>query len=230
MLNLIRLELKKLNLKSTFKGVAITNIVLILLGVFIGIVSKIEGEMDIRNFYDYFQLTELMVRVTFIIFGAVFLSKLTVSEYKNKTINIMFMYPINRKSLFIAKAIVVVVFTFINILLSNILLIIFSLGADIFINTIPGSLSINEFFSSYTRIIINAVFTSFSVLIPLYFGMRKKSVSATIISAVILASLVSNGNGEFSLGSFLPTAILIGLAGVVVSMVTLKNIEKADVL
>ena len=48
-------------------------------------------------------------------------------------------------------------------------------------------------------IVINALASTGMGLIPLYFGMRKKSVPATIVSAVLIVSIVCSNNGGYSL-------------------------------
>lgn len=40
----------------------------------------------------------LFVRSVYIVFAAVLIAKLVIGEYRNKTITVMFTYPISRKS------------------------------------------------------------------------------------------------------------------------------------
>ena len=68
-----------------------------------------------------------IVRATFIIFGAVLIAKLIIDEYKNKTILLMFSYPINRKKIMISKLAITAILTFITVILSNIFVVEFSL-------------------------------------------------------------------------------------------------------
>ncbi|MET3207963.1 UNVERIFIED_CONTAM: hypothetical protein ABIC26_000899 [Paenibacillus sp. PvR008] len=46
---------------------------------------------------------DYLVRATFIIFASVLLCRFIVSEFTFKSINILFMYPIDRKKLMVAK-------------------------------------------------------------------------------------------------------------------------------
>lgn len=139
MLNLIKLEIKKFNLKKNIKGVAITNLVILGLVSFILIVSKYEGDVLFTGFYEGIGFVDTMVKATFIIYSSVILAGLTVEEYKNKTINLMFMYPISRKKIFTAKLIIVSVFAFVNIVISDAFLISILGIIDGFIDIIPGS-------------------------------------------------------------------------------------------
>lgn len=233
MLNLIKLELKKFKIKDNLKGVVIANIVLIALLTTLVLASKFDNSNDISEiteFSFYISITETMVKATFIIFAAVLLGRLTAGEYKNKTINIMFMYPINRKKLFIAKLIIVYVFTFINILFSNALLILLFGLIDGIVDIMPGTLTAELFLDSYVMVLINSVIASFIALIPFYFGMRKKSTTHTIVSSIIIIVPLCQNSAGFSLGSFLPVTIVVGIFGLIITMVTLRNIENADVL
>jgi len=79
-------------------------------------------------------------------------------------------------------------------------------------------------------ILLNAVASSGIVLIPLLFGMWKKTTTSTIVSGVILTSLIcSNGNG-ISLSQILPATLSIGGIGVLIAYLTIKNIENVDVV
>ncbi len=42
-----------------------------------------------------------MVRITFTIFTSVLIVKLIIDKYKNKSIAVMFTYPINRKKIYL---------------------------------------------------------------------------------------------------------------------------------
>ncbi|MBD5072404.1 ABC transporter permease subunit, partial [Xanthomonas citri pv. citri] len=67
--------------------------------------------------------------------------KLVISEYKNKTILVMFTYPISRKKLLTAKLMIAGGLTFITILLSNILIAAGFFWLNSICHFIPGELT-----------------------------------------------------------------------------------------
>lgn len=98
------------------RGAAFANF--IILG-FLWMVTFTEGKDTFQTIDETFLVIGTFVRAVFIIFGAVLISKLIISEFKNKTILVMFTYPINRKKLLAAKLLIAAGLTFITILISN---------------------------------------------------------------------------------------------------------------
>lgn len=97
MLQLMKLEMKKFKLGWYVKGTIIANILMVALLFFVGYVSQIEGGLELRNSQMMLLMASTMVRGTFIVFAGVLIAKLVIEEYKNRTILLMFSYPINRK-------------------------------------------------------------------------------------------------------------------------------------
>lgn len=95
MLNLMRIEMRKMKLGWYVRGAFFANF--IILG-FLWMVTFTEGKDTFQTIDDTFLVTGTFVRAVFIVFGAVLISKLVISEFKNKTILVMFTYPINRKN------------------------------------------------------------------------------------------------------------------------------------
>ncbi|WP_235700159.1 ABC transporter permease [Clostridium senegalense] len=170
-----------------------------------------------------------MIRATFIIFASVLLAKLIIEEYKNNTITILFMYPINRKKLIMAKLIIVASFTFVTTVLSNIFIDSALCIINNFYNFTTDKITVSLIINSFRNIFISGLLSAGISLIPLYFGMKKKSVPTTIISAIIIVSIVcSNGNG-ISLNSIIAVPITLALIGVFIAYLSIKNIEHVDI-
>ena len=72
--------------------------------------SKVEDDLMFSSYMEYMSLANIFIRITFIIFASVILSRLVIDEYKNKTIQLLFMYPLQRKMLMRAKLAIVLVF------------------------------------------------------------------------------------------------------------------------
>lgn len=229
MFKLMKLEMKKFKIGGYIKASLIANLVII--GIMIAgiIISKIEGEAILNNYSVAFQMVDSQVKATFIIFASVLLAKLIIEEYKNGTITLLFMYPINRKKLIVAKLIIVIIFTFVAIFLSNIFIDSILIAINSFANLIPNELTKETLSNTIILINTSAVTSAFMSLIPLYFGMRKKSVPTTIISSILIVSVMcSNANG-FSLSSIIIIPIMLSLVGGFIAYLSFRNIEHVDV-
>jgi ABC-type transport system involved in multi-copper enzyme maturation permease subunit len=230
----MKLEMKKVKMWGYIKGAIIANLVIIAMMAITALGPKSVGNTVINSYTFIFSMVESIVKAVFIIFAAVLLARLIIEEYKNNTITLLFMYPINRKRLIIAKLIIVVVFTFISIVLSNIFLDFVLCSINKFYNFIPGKLTTSLITNHFMTIVINALASAGMALIPLYFGMRKKSVPATIVSAILIVSVVCSNNGGngggFSLSSIIAIPITLSIVGALIAYLSIRNIEHVDVI
>ncbi|MEK4044041.1 ABC transporter permease [Paenibacillus sp. FSL H8-0048] len=227
MLKLIRLELRKS--KFTFlKGVLIADLAILGFMLLIAFTGMNEG--DFATYNDLFQGVSVFVKATYIIFASVLISKLVIDEYKNNTITVLFMYPVPRKMLMAAKLIIVFLFTFLSIWLSNIVISSILAGVGYFLpDVIQGVLTQKLLLTHLVTTGTDALYAAGIGLIPLFFGMRRKSVSATIVSAVLIVMLISSGFGNFRMGNLLGISITLALAGAFIAYLSIRKIEHQDV-
>ncbi|MGH4141160.1 ABC transporter permease [Clostridium sp.] len=230
MLKLIKLEMLKFKISGYVKQVIIAN--LVILGFLFIVVygSKTDMEIPFRNYGDVVLFTGTFVRAVFSIFAAVIISRIIIGEYKSKTINILFTYPINRKKIMAAKLAVVVIFAFTSMVLSSIFLNFILFILNTFINFIPGSLTQDVLVKSLINIVVNSAAFSFVCLIPVYVGMWKKSRSATIVTAVILVSLLNSGSNGNTLATNTIMPLILAIIGAIVAYLSIKDVEKVDVV
>lgn len=229
MLKLMKLEMKKIKMSGYIKGAFFSAIgILVMLFVFM-FIDKIEGLKVLTDYNEVFLVIDIMVRVTFVIFASVLISRLIINEYKDNTISILFTYPINRKKLLMSKLLIVLVFTFFAIIISNIFVDSILIIINSVYNIIPDNVTMNVINKNFVMIITNALSSSGMSLIPLYFGLRKKSVSATIISSILIATAINSNNIGFSLSSIVAIPISLAILGVLVAYLSIRNIEKVDI-
>jgi len=226
----MKLEIKKFKMSRYLKGVLIAN--LIILGVlFIAVYgSKTNTDTDLSNYNAVALVVGTFVRATFSIFAAGLLSRIIIGEYKSKTINILFLYPINRKKIMVAKLAIVVIFTFAAMVLSSIFLNFSLYILNIFVNFIPVALTGDVLVKNLINIVVYSAVFAFVSLIPVYVGMRRKSGSATIITSVILVSLLNNGSNGHSLTSIFIIPIILAFIGVATAYLSIKDVEKVDLV
>ncbi|WP_088350317.1 ABC transporter permease [Bacillus cereus] len=229
MLHLMKLELKKFKLDWYVKRAIIANIVILALMIFVSIIAQVEGDAEIRDPETILLMASTIVRATFIVFGSVLIARLIIGEYKNKTILLMFSYPINRKKMMISKLVITAIVTFISVVLSNILVVGVFFGIDSYFSILPNSFTVDQLMQEGIKLVPLAIATAGMSLIPLYFGMRKRSVPTTIVSSLIVVSIAINNNPMFSTATFLPLQLALAALGVAIAYYGIKNIEKEDI-
>ena len=230
MFKLIDLEIKKFKLLNYWKGVFIANLGFIAFLCMIYILEKNDGVIPFEDFEMAAKIISSTVRATFTIFASVIIVKLVIDEFKNKSIDIMFTYPISRKKIMTAKLIIVVAFTFINVLLSTLFIEGLFYLADELFNILPGKIRIDEIYRNILITFVNSLATAGMSLIPLLFGMIKKSASTTIISSIFIVALTSTTSSNFTLFSIIAIPISLGLIGLLIGYLSIRNIEKQDLV
>ncbi|MCM1991720.1 ABC transporter permease [Oceanirhabdus seepicola] len=230
MFNLIRLELKRFNMKNKIMVAAICNLCIFALLCLIFFAEKAEGKTAFENYNLIVTIIMSIINVTFLIYASVLIAKLIISEYKNKTITLLFTYPINRKKLLISKLIIIGVFTFISIILSSIFLCTSMYIILVITKTITFKVTSSIITKQIIVILISALTNSCISMIPIYFGMRKKSTVATIVSAFLIACFLYSNNGGFTLSSIIIIPIIMMFIGIFVVYMTFRNIENEDVI
>jgi ABC-type transport system involved in multi-copper enzyme maturation permease subunit len=229
-IKLMKLEIKKVKMGGYIRGALIANLVIIALLALLIFASRSEGDVEFTSFAFTFSIVDTMVKATFIVFAAVLIARFIIEEYKSNTITVLFMYPINRKKLIVAKLLIVVLFTFISIVISNIFIDFTLYIINNFYNFIPDKLSVSLILTNFMNICINALACTGMGLIPLYFGMRKKSVPATIVSSILIVSIVCSNNGGYSLSNIIAVPITLSIIGVFITYLSIRNIEHVDVI
>lgn len=228
MKNLIILENKRFSLRPHLIGLITANLVILLLSVFAstlltsgGAVSTTGGLPAIQ--LDTMTLATMLVRATLIVWEAVFISSFIIEEYRNKTIRLLFTYPVNRAKLIMAK-----------VLLVCGLALVFHVASNIFqhvcIFFLSGRLEFVTFSLESTPIqIITVIATILLGLLPLSVGMVKQSTIATIVSSIIIVAIASNSQGSSAgLMSIPILAIALGVIGMIFSAVTIRKMIMSD--
>jgi ABC-type transport system involved in multi-copper enzyme maturation permease subunit len=229
LLKLISLEIRKNKMYGMIKGVLIANLAVLTLMVLMLLVDQNEPSHAFNTLEEMFDGLFMLLRAVFIVFASVIIGKLVIDEYKNNTISVLFMYPISRKKLLASKLIIVFFFTLFTIIVSGLVLGIIMTEINHYTGILSGTVSWAMLQSELVKLGFGALYASGIALIPLYFGMLKKSVPTTIISAVLLASVVSGDFNEFRLGNIAAVCIGLCLIGVVISYFSIRNVETEDI-
>jgi len=232
-LKLMKLEWKKHRLSRYFKGVAIC---IVAIFVAVGLMawgSRAESEQMFLDYAGFMSLTNIFIRTTFMIFSAVILSRLVIDEYKSKTMQLLFTYPLQRKKLMQAKLAIVFGFCFCSIIIATLIINMLIFFLNPIIGFFETPVSVGEIIATVPATFISAFMMAGVSLIPLYFGMRKKSTPTTITSSILIGllinSTVSNGGGQLSLFDFIIVPIVLCLLGLAIGYLSYHKVDKIDV-
>ncbi|MBM7713514.1 ABC-type transport system involved in multi-copper enzyme maturation permease subunit [Bacillus thermophilus] len=233
MLDLIKLEWRKHRMARYF-----TNFFSCVIGIygfvaFISLASKNDVDGAMGSFQEFMSLIQIFSNITFIILGSVILSRLIISEFRTKTMQVLFTYPIKRQKILFAKLMLAYLFTtgclFVGIWLMQIITYFLQPSLGLF----EGTVTPQGLWATLPNTVTNAFMMGAISLIPLFFGMRKKSTATTITSAVIIAflmnSTVSNGGASFSLANVVIIPIILALCGIGIAYLSFRNIDVKDV-
>lgn len=228
MVNLIKLELKRFNLNSKLFIASICNLCILGITNLIFFVEQNDFGKSLESYNILINLSVTLIFITFMVYSSVLISDLIISEYKNKTITLLFTYPIDRKKIILSKLILIFMFTFFNIIVSS----IFVLGTfyiiQVITRTLVVKLSLAIVFERMIIITISALKNSVIALIPLFFGLKTKSTSITIISGLLLAGVLHSTSNGFNLSSIVIIPIILIVMSVLIIYSVLKNIDKTD--
>ncbi|WP_440895590.1 ABC transporter permease [Amphibacillus sp. Q70] len=226
MFKLIRLEMRKINFagyinRALVACLAITGFLFFML--------YIDRNQFAASSTDFLFLIDSITRIVFIIFSGVLISRLVIEEYNGKTITLMFTYPISRKQVIVSKLLIIICFTFASILLSRIFAAVVLYMLNNHLHFIDGGVTLPMIIEHFKHTVLYDLSASGISLVPLFFGMLKKSVRTTIVSSVVIAIFLGVSNEDLSIGSYIVIPLTVTIIGLVVSYLSIKNIEHKDV-
>lgn len=231
MLKLIKLEFKKNKFNGSWLSLLIVNVAI--LGMMLLLyfdIESLEGELMFANYQELFSIIDTFVRAAFIIYASALIAKFVIEEYRNKTMSLMFTYPINRKKLIAAKLVIVFIWTFLAIILSNFVITTILVLINNYFGYINDILTTDILINNVSQILLNAIAAAGLSLIPLFFGMWKKSIVGTIVSSVLIVSIINSSNGGFSLYSIIAIPLGLAVIGILIAYISISKIDKIDLI
>ena len=228
MLKLIRLEWKKNNISKYIRNAFILTIT-ILLFLFL-IAGELETD-ETKLAYGGSMLktgVELFTNMSYMVFTSVMLASFIVSSYKNKTMNLMFSYPISRKKILLSQMLSVWIFNFAALVVSKILIFCALTAVKKYTYITADGIALGNSMFYLEILIDSAVMISMSFL-SLLIGWKMKSSKATIIAGVIIVCFTQGNIGEYTLIGNIPFYITLLLISAVSVFLTLYRLETKDV-
>ncbi|WHY67098.1 ABC transporter permease [Neobacillus sp. SuZ13] len=229
MINLLKLELKKTNIRTYIISASIIGICMLGIIYLFAYAPKIEPkDPDMKMFAGYENIIPLFSTIcmfAFSLLSSVMFSKIIIEEYSGKRTTLLFSYPVSRRKVFLAKIAVVSLFVATAMITSCIsIFIIFGISESIS-PVVDGNITF-EIISRAAKTTFYMSISAVSVgIISMALGFIKKSIPTTIISSVLLCSLLSNVvAGSISADSpiIIFTIILLLISVLVINIITRK--------
>lgn len=171
---------------------------------------------------------DLFTNMSFIVFTSVMLASFIASAYKNKTIHLMFSYPISRKKILLSQMLSVWIFNFIALALSKILLFSALVLTKEYTHITATNIALGSGIFYIELLISSAVMVSIC-FIALLIGLFMKSSKAVIIAGAIISCLTQGNIGAYTLVGSIPFyAALLAISALSVFLI-LYQAETRDV-
>ncbi|MCI9154827.1 ABC transporter permease [Lachnospiraceae bacterium] len=197
---------------------------------FWGIADDPDGTLDAAPGMDTISSPiELFTGMAFLIFTCVMLASFIVSAYKNKTMNLMFTYPVKRQKILASQMAAVWIFNFVALVLSKFVIYLFIfIGSKYMRSSFVIDFDIGSL-SFYIQLFLKSFVIVSMSFIALFVGMALKSSKAAIITSFLLIFLTQANVGDFTMADnavfpFVLTAVSFGFA-----VLSIHNVENKDI-
>lgn len=235
MLKLIKLEWKKNNIGKYIRNAVILAIILctfLFALAYLGIANDPDtGVPDAALGNEMISSSiELFTGMSFLVFTGVMLASFIVTAYKNKTMNLMFSYPIRRQKILVSQMLAVWIFNFITLILTKLLVYGCVLIGSLFMKS-AFLLDFNMASASfYVQLILKSIVIVSMSFIALFIGLAMKSSKATIISSFLLIFLTQAHIGDFTLKDNLAFPVILTGISVVFAVLSVCHAETKDLM
>lgn len=169
----------------------------------------------------------LFTKATFLLFEAYLISSILIDEFKKKTINQLFSYPIEKNKIIWSKIMLVILISYVGQLSAYLIIqLVIKLIA-----TLSGT-SYLLTFNLFTSSLVITLGTVLVGLLPFVLGVIRYSTVVTMLSALALAGLISNampGTLSKSFVNSLPFLFLTSLISLIIVSISIYKVSKKDV-
>ena len=186
MLDLMKIDIKKFNLKRLPVHFLIATIPIALMAL---VMSISAGSLILS----VSEAVAIIVRPVFIIWEGILISKIVVDEFKNKNILMLYTYPVDKRKLLVSKTLLVAGYSLLGIIGTQIILALVFGGLSLVIPGIPFALTMGQMFSY----IVSSVMVILLGLIPLAAGLMTYSGVATVIVSLVIVLMGSTSGLGF---------------------------------
>lgn len=234
MLKLIRLEWKKNNVGKYIRNACVLAVLLCLFIyalAFLGIANDPDGTLDAAEGMDTISSSiELFTSMSFLVFTGVMLASFIVSAYKNKTMDLMFSYPIKRQKILASQMAAVWIFNVTALVLTKLLIYgCVAIGAE----KMPSAFEIDFDMGStgfYIQLVVKSAVIVSMGFVALFVGLKMRSQAAVIVASFVLILLTQANIGDYSLAGNAVFPLVLVAVSVVFAVLSVWKVEKRDLL
>lgn len=235
MVRLLQLEWKKHNLRPYHTAVFVIAISMLMFLYLFAYIPRLElNDSRLDMFVGYNNLIALFSALNmsaYCILAAVMYNKIIITEYTGKIAILLFTYPVSRKKVMISKVMLVFIYIFTSMVCSNVIIYLIFITTESFVPLVADSFTM----TTLARAMLMTLMMSCSAvsigIIALGIGFIKKSIAATIISSILIASLLSNA--ITSLSSLQAVGTVMGFITIVLAFAImlqlLRKVERMEV-
>ena len=160
MKHLMKLEIKKYKLTKYIKGIFIATVCIIAF-ITVSLIDSMTDPKQTKDTYDsIIRMLNLLVTGTFVIFSSVLTAKYIIGEYKDRTILLMFTYPIKREKIILTKLAMVCSFTGISIAISYALCVVYVTIAEAIFDVTASTITLELIIYGIKEMIISVILGS----------------------------------------------------------------------
>ena len=229
MLKLIKLEWKKNNVGKYVRNALIT--VAVLVPFILAMAGELEGAQTVESYGSGMinASIDLFANMCFMVFTGAMLSAFIVGAYENRTMGLMFSYPIRRWKILVSKMLAVWIFNFAAVIVCKLVLYGAVVLTKSYTHVTADSIRLTDPFFYVQMLVGSAVMVSVSFL-ALPVGLMARSSKAAVIASVVVVCFTQGQIGHYTLVNNIGFhALLLALWAVAVFL-TLRGVETRDVM
>lgn len=171
---------------------------------------------------------ELFTSMSFLVFTGVMLSSFIVSAYKNKTMALMFSYPIKRQKILAAQMLSVWLFSFAALVLTKLLVYdLILVGSQFMTSAFPIDYDMTSI-DFYVQLLAKSISIVTMSFIALYIGLAMRSSKATIVSSFLLILLTQANIGDLTMADNAVFPVILTVLSLVFAVLSVAGAEKKD--
>lgn len=218
-MNILRLELKKTNLKPYFfSAMAIFVCIMGLMYITAWVPHLDSGDKNAANLFSSYQgiaaVSNAAALISFSILASAMGFRYLTKEYCGRNTILLFSYPVNQKSVVWAKAALILLFISTAMFLTEFVGFLIFAATDSMLGMVNESLQFSDFILVFRNALVLVCLADGITLCAIRIGFIKKSNSVTIIISVILSMLLINPaaaiNEQFLSVLLLAATVLLG--------------------
>lgn len=235
MWKLMQLEWRKNNVKRyAVAAVALAAILALFLFAlaFLGIaVDPDTGVLDAAPGSEAISASvELFTSMVYLVFTSVMLSAFIVRAYQNKTMALMFSYPIKRQKILVSQMLAVWLFAFAALALTKLFIYAcLSVGGRFF----PSPFLLDMDLTSvgfYLQLVGKAAVIVSMGFIALFVGLAMKSGAAAIVSSFLLILLTQANVGDLTMANSALFPALLTAISLLFAFLAVRGVERRDLM